>query len=409
VVNAHKVHGSMHPHARSNHWTEPRFFHLGWLHFIPVFHFPISLWLSIIMESDPVYPPSPKTPSSSSSSSGLQDTKDVEGSASTSSTPDPDLPVISTGRVFKKIGRLLFGGFWYSFANLMFLMTLPVLINEIVDDSSTASIVFGGLTAFNLLVQFLFLPALGCGADRWGRKRFVVLSVVGVVIWSFTAAITITKAMLFLIFVGAFIQGMWGSFYPSTQASISDVSEPQDRPKFYAIFQIFANGIGMVGAFVGAILVDMGASVRLPIIIACVIFILDTLWFFGLFKETLLKSNRKPFVWKSANPVGSLSLFSSTELLGGTLFMYMVVTFCAAVCLSFCPLSHHPSTNIHVSTLFCLQSFNAILFFYMKKRYDASMTEYVLAAFLFMTMGFLSTLFSSPLSKKVRSISNNNK
>eukprot|EP01028_Stygiella_incarcerata_P012963 TRINITY_DN80999_c0_g1_i1.p1 TRINITY_DN80999_c0_g1~~TRINITY_DN80999_c0_g1_i1.p1 ORF type:complete len:479 (-),score=138.29 TRINITY_DN80999_c0_g1_i1:121-1557(-) len=320
------------------------------------------------MDNDPVYPPSPKRPTvSSPSSSSSQDTQDVEG--------DSDVHVISTRAVFKKIGRLLFGGFWYSFANMMFLMTLPALINEIVGDSSTASIVYGGLTAFNLLVQFLFLPALGCGADRWGRKRFVVLSVVGVVIWSFTAAITVAKAMLFLIFVGAFVQGMLGSFYPSTQASISDVSEPQDRPKFYAIFQIFANGIGMAGAFVGAILIDSGASVRLPIIIACVLFILDTLWFFGLFKETLLKANRKPFLWKNANPVGTLSLFSSTELLGGTLLMYMVVTFCAA-------------------------SFNAILFFYMKERYNATMTEYVLAAFLFMIMGFLSTILASPLTKK---------
>ena len=239
--------------------------------------------------------------------------------------------MISTGQVFKTVGRLLTASFFYSFSLLMFLMTLPIFVDSVCSSTSTASLAFGIISAINLLFQFLFLPALGCGADRFGRKRFLLIATASLFTWCALTSLAMNEATLFFIVVGAMVQGSLGSFYPAAQSMISDKSEEKDRPKFYAIFQIFGNGIGMIGAFVAAILVGNGFPVRTPILLAAFILLLVFIFILALVRESLLKMNRKPFSWKRANPVGSLKLFMHTTLIAGTITFFCIVMFAAAV------------------------------------------------------------------------------
>eukprot|EP01028_Stygiella_incarcerata_P006773 TRINITY_DN2759_c0_g2_i1.p1 TRINITY_DN2759_c0_g2~~TRINITY_DN2759_c0_g2_i1.p1 ORF type:complete len:461 (-),score=102.03 TRINITY_DN2759_c0_g2_i1:139-1521(-) len=277
--------------------------------------------------------------------------------------------------VFRRIGRLLVASFFYNFSLLMFEMTLPVYLDTICDNSADASFLFGVISAVNLLFQFLCLPALGCGADRFGRKKFVVVSVMGLAFWTGISSIVTRQSMVFLIVIGGAVQGAVGSFIASTNSMIADVSEPVERPKFFAVYQVLGNSLGMSGALVGAVLVDYGFSERFPIILSFIVALFVLAWVGIMVRESLEKKNRIPIDWKRANPIGTLRLFYSTTLLAGTLLCSCLVMFAAA-------------------------AVNTLGWFYVKERYNATMTEYVISAMLFAMVGLIGSSISSPLSNR---------
>lgn len=100
------------------------------------------------------------------------------------------------------------------------------------------------LTSY-LVASAIFMPLTGYLSDKFGRKRFLIISIAGFTIVSALcgAAVTLTEMVFFRM-----LQGIFGaSLVPLSQAMLADIFPPEDRGKAMAIW-----GVGvMVGPILG--------------------------------------------------------------------------------------------------------------------------------------------------------------
>jgi MFS family permease len=117
-------------------------------------------------------------------------------------------------------------------------MVLPLYLkNQILLSPSTIGLFFTASNALTLLTQ---IPS-GWLADRYGRKRLVVISLIPVPILFFSWTITRNWNILLVLYAISF--GLWSMTWPATIAVLSD-NIPKD---------LFSTGIGirMTGARLG--------------------------------------------------------------------------------------------------------------------------------------------------------------
>ena len=96
----------------------------------------------------------------------------------------------------------------------------------------------------------------GYCADRFGRKRMMVLSAIGqgLSFLSFALASSPWLQSPWLGFVSFAVAGVFGSFYwPASQAMVADVVEEKHRSDVFAIFYTSINIAVVVGPILGAI------------------------------------------------------------------------------------------------------------------------------------------------------------
>jgi DHA1 family tetracycline resistance protein-like MFS transporter len=190
---------------------------------------------------------------------------------------------------------------------------LPKLIESFVEnDTASAARIFGLFGTAWALMQFVFSPVLGGLSDRFGRRPVVLLSNFGL------AADYVVMALapsLSWLFVGRLISGITSASISTAFAYIADKTAPEQRAAMFGKIGV-AFGAGFVlGPALGGLLGDV--SPRLPFWVAAALSFAN--WLYGLFilPESLPADRRAPFRWKSANPVGMLSLLRASPALAG--------------------------------------------------------------------------------------------
>ena len=190
---------------------------------------------------------------------------------------------------------------------------LPKLIESFVEnDTASAARIFGLFGTAWALMQFVFSPLLGSLSDRFGRRPVVLLSNFGL------AADYVLMALapsLSWLFVGRVISGITSASISTAFAYIADRTAPEQRAAMFGKIGV-AFGAGFVlGPALGGLLGDI--SPRLPFWVAAGLSFAN--WLYGLFilPESLPAERRAPFRWKSANPIGMLSLLSASPALAG--------------------------------------------------------------------------------------------
>ncbi len=190
---------------------------------------------------------------------------------------------------------------------------LPKLIESFVEnDTASAARIFGLFGTAWALMQFVFSPLLGGLSDRFGRRPVVLLSNFGL------AADYVLMALapsLSWLFVGRVISGITSASISTAFAYIADKTAPEQRAAMFGKIGV-AFGAGFVlGPALGGLLGDI--SPRLPFWVAAALSFAN--WLYGLFilPESLPTDRRAPFRWKSANPIGMLSLLRSSPSLAG--------------------------------------------------------------------------------------------
>src|SRR6267378_2001034 len=182
--------------------------------------------------------------------------------------------------------------------------TLPLLIKDFTGGSSAAAGAYNGLflTIFGLM-QFLFAPVLGALSDRYGRRPVLILSSFGLGADYIIMALAPNLAWLF---VGRILSGITSSSFAAAGAYVADVTPPQRRAAAFGMVGA-AWGVGFImGPALGGIL--GGIDLRLPFWAAAVMSFGSAVYGLFVLPESLPKGVRKPLSWRSANPVGSLSL-----------------------------------------------------------------------------------------------------
>ena len=117
-------------------------------------------------------------------------------------------------------------------------------------------ILFGVLTSVYPIMQFFATPILGQLSDRYGRKPVLALSLAGTSLGYALFATGIVIKNIPLLFLSRALDGITGGNLSVAQASIADVTRPEDRTKNFGLIGA-AFGVGfIVGPFLGGVLAD---------------------------------------------------------------------------------------------------------------------------------------------------------
>src|SRR5690606_18130088 len=107
----------------------------------------------------------------------------------------------------------------------------------------------------------------------------------------------------------------FGASFTTASAYIADVSAPEKRAQNFGMIGA-AFGLGfIIGPVIGGLFSEWG--LRAPFIAAAAFSLLNALYGYFILPESLKKENRRGFVWKRANPLGTLENLRRYPALGG--------------------------------------------------------------------------------------------
>ena len=206
------------------------------------------------------------------------------------------------------------------FALGMIIPVLPHLIEDFLGgDTAGAAKIYGLFGTVWALMQFVSMPVLGALSDRFGRRRVILLSNLGLGLDYILMALAPNLAWLF---VGRVISGITAASISTGMAYIADVTPPERRAASFGKVGM-AFGLGFVlGPAIGGIL--GGVDPRLPFWAAAAFSLANALYGLLVLPESLAPEKRRPFEWRRANPLGSLRLLRShPELSGLAVVMFL--------------------------------------------------------------------------------------
>jgi DHA1 family tetracycline resistance protein-like MFS transporter len=206
------------------------------------------------------------------------------------------------------------------FALGMIIPVLPHLIEDFMGgDTAGAAKVYGVFGTVWALMQFFSMPVIGALSDRFGRRRVILLSNLGLGLDYVLMALAPNLAWLF---VGRVISGITAASVSTGMAYIADVTPPEKRAVAFGRVGI-AFGLGFVlGPALGGLLGSVDP--RLPFWVAAGLSLANAMYGLFILPESLPPEKRRPFEWRRANPLGSLKLLRShPELSGMAVVMFL--------------------------------------------------------------------------------------
>lgn len=195
-------------------------------------------------------------------------------------------------------------------------MVIPVLPGLIEDflggDTAGAARINGLFAAVWALMQFVSMPVMGALSDRFGRRRVILSSNLGLGLDYILMALAPNLGWLFL---GRVISGITAASISTAMAYVADVTPAEKRAGSYGFIGM-AFGVGFVfgpafGGLLGAV------DPRLPFWAAAALSLANALYGLFILPESLPVERRRPFAWRRANPVGSLKFLRSHPGLPG--------------------------------------------------------------------------------------------
>jgi DHA1 family tetracycline resistance protein-like MFS transporter len=159
-------------------------------------------------------------------------------------------------------------------------------------------VMFGFLVAVYPIMQFFATPILGQLSDRHGRKPVLALSLAGTALGYALFATGIVIKSIPLLFVARALDGVTGGNLSVAQASIADVTAPEDRTKNFGLIGA-AFGVGfIIGPFLGGVLADPSVvswfSASTPFWFAMILAAANTTQVLLQFEETNAHIRRAP-------------------------------------------------------------------------------------------------------------------
>jgi DHA1 family tetracycline resistance protein-like MFS transporter len=189
-------------------------------------------------------------------------------------------------------------------------------------NTANAAAIFGLFGTVWAGMQFLCAPLLGGISDRFGRRRVILLSTLGLGLDYILMAVAPTLGWLF---VGRVISGVTSASYATAYAYIADVTPPDQRAGRYGMLGA-AFGVGFIlGPAFGGLL--GGIHLRLPFWVAAGLSLAGTAYGYFVLPESLPPERRSAFNWHRASPIGSLALLGRHRALiglGAAAFLYRV-------------------------------------------------------------------------------------
>ena len=203
------------------------------------------------------------------------------------------------------VGIVLMNGIGMTvvFPLLPFLIGTYLPASQIVVGMSALASVFAACT-------FFAAPIFGALSDRYGRKKILIISLLGSVIGYILFGI---GGALWVLFLGRIIDGITAGNISTLFAYIADSTEPQERTKWFSYLGAAMGIACMIGPALGGLL---GAiSIRLPFFATAGIMFLSTMCTYFFLPESLSPEKRSThFSIKSLNIFGQFKdIFTMKE------------------------------------------------------------------------------------------------
>jgi MFS family permease len=133
-------------------------------------------------------------------------------------------------------------------------MIIPVRVLYAQEQGASLAIIGAMATAF-LISNFIFQYPMGWIADRWGRKRIMVLGLLGQAGMSLLYLL-VTDPVMFVVL--RLVEGVFSAtMLPPARALIADTIDPAKRGEAYGVFNGFFNASFLLGPGIGSLLASL--------------------------------------------------------------------------------------------------------------------------------------------------------
>lgn len=213
-------------------------------------------------------------------------------------------------------------------------LLFPILNSIIVDSTSgflaadvsieAREILYGVVVSVFMLCWFFGAAILGDLSDSIGRKRSLLICLVGACLGYLISAISIVVNSIALLIIGRMIAGFTAGSQPIAQAAIVDISSEAHKSRNLG-FIILAGALGFVfGPVIGGVLSESRLvpwfGYTVPLFFAALIALVNVIWLWFAFTETRPVTARLRIKWNHAVHV-FISAFQHTNI------RYLSVTF----------------------------------------------------------------------------------
>ena len=183
-------------------------------------------------------------------------------------------------------------------------LVFPILNNIIVDPNShfiattftetTRNLIFGTIVSLFMLSWFFGAPFLGDLSDSIGRKKSLLICLLGAAIGYLISGAGVTLNSLSLLILGRLVAGFTSGSQPIAQAAVIDLSTPEHKARNIS-FILLALSLGFVfGPLIGGILSNNAFvswfNYSLPFYFAAGISLLNAFFLQIFFNETFTRS-----------------------------------------------------------------------------------------------------------------------
>ena len=188
---------------------------------------------------------------------------------------------------------------------------LPPLVGTFTGSSTDQVFWYGVVTFAFSIANFTTSPLLGALSDRYGRRPVLLLGFCALALSFFVTGLA---TALWVLIVVRLFSGAMQSNVSVANAYVADITPPEQRAKRFGLLGAMF-GIGFIlgpvmGGLLGAI------DLRLPFFAAGGLALLNLAYGWFVLPESLPKSRRRGFEWRSANPIASLKALSQTKDVG---------------------------------------------------------------------------------------------
>lgn len=187
----------------------------------------------------------------------------------------------------------------------------PFITLRYLSNPNNLAVVVAWLVSIYGICQLIAAPGLGLLSDRFGRRPILFICLLGSAVGYLLFGLGGTLWMLFL---GRIIDGLTGGNFSVLFAYIADITEPEDRGKYFGILGGVSGAGFMIGPAIGGLLATVNYSA--PFIVAAAFIVFNIIWGFFFLPESLNKEHRITSVrLHDLNPLSQLgSVFTMANV-----------------------------------------------------------------------------------------------
>ncbi len=179
---------------------------------------------------------------------------------------------------------------------------LPALVGTFTDSQEAQTYAYMAVAGAFGIANFFGAPILGALSDRFGRRPVLLIGFCGLALNLFATALA---TALWVLIAVRLVGGAMQANAAVANAYVADITPPEERARRFGLLGAMF-GIGFIlgpvmGGLLGAI------DLHLPFFVAGTLALLNLVYGYFVLPESLPPEKRRPFSWKSCNPLTSLA------------------------------------------------------------------------------------------------------